>query len=171
MTDTTPLITGVDFVCIPAQDFDAMTAFYGETLGLPFVKRYGTRAGAEYQAGNLTLAIMRTEDFGGTFSPNAMPIALQVADVAAARQQLEARGVRFVSETFDSGVCWQAICLDPDGNPLSLHHRYAPEVADAHLRAPVHQPRGEGLERWSALPCPPSCGFRPPSSRRRLSHP
>jgi len=35
--------------------------------------------------------------------------------------------VRFVSDTFDSGVCWQAICLDPDGNPLSLHHRYAPK--------------------------------------------
>ena len=127
MTDTTPLITGVDFVCIPAQDFDAMTAFYGETLGLPFVKRYGNRPGAEYQAGNLTLAIMRTEDFGGTFSRNAMPIALQVADVAVARERLEAKGVRFVSDTFDSGVCWQAICLDPDGNPLSLHHRYAPK--------------------------------------------
>ncbi len=52
MTDMTPLTTGVDFVCIPAQDFDAMTAFYGETLGLPFVKRYGSRPGAEYQAGN-----------------------------------------------------------------------------------------------------------------------
>jgi predicted enzyme related to lactoylglutathione lyase len=126
MTDMTPLITGVDFVCIPAEDFDAMTAFYGETLGLPFVKRYGSRPGAEYQAGNLTLAIMCTEDFGGTFSRNAMPIALQVGDVAEAREQLEAKGVRFVSETFDSGVCWQAICLDPDGNPLSLHHRYAP---------------------------------------------
>jgi len=98
MIDATSLITGVDFVCIPAQDFEAMTAFYGETLGLPLVKRYGNRPGAEYQAGNLTLAIMRTEDFGGTFSPNAMPIALQVADVA-----------------------------DPDGNPLSLHHRYAPK--------------------------------------------
>src|SRR6476659_8502373 len=71
MTDTTPLITGVDFVCIPAQDFDAMTTFYGDTLGLPFVKRYGNRPGAEYQAGNLTLAIMRTEDFGGTFSSNS----------------------------------------------------------------------------------------------------
>jgi predicted enzyme related to lactoylglutathione lyase len=106
-----------------------MTAFYGETLGLPFVKRYGTRAGAEFQAGNLTLAIMRTEDFGGTFSPNAMPIALQVDDVAAARGHLEARGVRFVGDTFDSGVCWQAICTDPDGNPLSLHHRYAPNDA------------------------------------------
>jgi predicted enzyme related to lactoylglutathione lyase len=127
MDDATSLITGVDFVCIPAQDFEAMIAFYGETLGLPFVKRYGNRPGAEYQAGNLTLAVMRTEDFGGTFSSNAMPIALQVADVALARKRLEAKGVRFVSETFDSGVCWQAICLDPDGNPLSLHHRYAPK--------------------------------------------
>jgi predicted enzyme related to lactoylglutathione lyase len=127
MTDTTPLITGVDFVCIPARDFEAMTTFYGETLGLPFVKRWGTRAGAEYRAGNLTLAITATEDFGAGFSTNAMPIALRVDDVAAAREQLEAKGVRFVSETFDSGVCWQAICLDPDGNPLSLHNRYAPE--------------------------------------------
>src|ERR1700692_237840 len=116
MTDTTPLITGVDFVCIPAQDFDAMTAFYGETLGLPFVKRYGSRPGAEYQAGNLTLAIMRAEDFGGTFSSNAMPIALQVDDVAVARKRLESKGVRFVSGTFDSGVCWQAICLGPGGH-------------------------------------------------------
>jgi predicted enzyme related to lactoylglutathione lyase len=129
MTDTTAVITGVDFVAIPAQDFDAMTAFYGETLGLPFVKRWGDRNGAEFQAGNLTLAVMRAEDFGATFSTNAVPIALQVADVAAAREQLEAKGVRFVSETFDSGVCWQAICLDPDGNPLSLHHRYAPKDA------------------------------------------
>jgi predicted enzyme related to lactoylglutathione lyase len=120
-------VTGVDFVALQTRDHASAAKFYGETLGLPFVKRYGSRPGAEYQAGNLTLAIMRTEDFGGTFSPNAMPIALQVDDVAAARERLEAQGVRFVSDTFDSGVCWQAICLDPDGNPLSLHHRYAPK--------------------------------------------
>ena len=129
MTRTASLITGVDFVAIPAKDFEAMTAFYGEMLGLPFVKRWGTRDGAEYQAGNLTLAIMRAEDFGASFSANAVPIALQVDDVASAREQLETRGVQFVTETFDSGVCWQAICLDPDGNPLSLHHRYAPKDA------------------------------------------
>jgi catechol 2,3-dioxygenase-like lactoylglutathione lyase family enzyme len=81
-----------------------MTAFYGETLGLRFVKRYGSRPGAEYQAGDLTLAIMRIEDFGGTFSPNAMPITLPVSDVGVAREQLEAKGVRFVSETFHSAV-------------------------------------------------------------------
>ena len=39
---------------------------------------------------------------------------------------LEAQGVQFVTETFDSGVCHQAIFLDPAGNSLDLHHRYAP---------------------------------------------
>jgi catechol 2,3-dioxygenase-like lactoylglutathione lyase family enzyme len=92
MTDTTPLITGVDFVCIPAQDFDAMTAFYGETLGLPFVKRYGSRPGAEYQAGNLTLAIMRT----GTSkrSPADARFRANASLWAAARPELPAKRVR-----------------------------------------------------------------------------
>ena len=127
MTTSTSFVTGVDFVTVPAKDIDESATFYGDVLGLPFVKQWGSLPAKEYQAGNLTLAIMRTEDFGGTFSRNAMPIALQVDDVAVARERLEAKGVRFVSDTFDSGVCWQAICLDPDGNPLSLHHRYAPK--------------------------------------------
>jgi predicted enzyme related to lactoylglutathione lyase len=152
MTETTPLITGVDFVCIPAKDFDAMTAFYGETLGLPFVKRYGSRPGAEYQAGNLTLAIMRAEDFGATFSPNAMPIALQVDDVGAARERLEAKGVRFVSDTFDSGVCWQAICLDPDGNPLrcttATRRKRNPPRPRSRLRTWCKRPR----RPWNRAP-------------------
>jgi predicted enzyme related to lactoylglutathione lyase len=127
MTDHTPLVTGVDFVCVPAKDFAAMTAFYGTTLGLPCVARYGKMPGAEYQAGNLTLAVMEAAAFGQEFRPNAMPIALHVDDVAAARERLEAAGVPFLTDTFDSGVCHQAICTDPDGNPLSLHHRYAPK--------------------------------------------
>jgi predicted enzyme related to lactoylglutathione lyase len=56
-----------------------------------------------------------------------MPNALQVGDVAVARERLEAEGARFVNDTVDSGVCRQAICLDPDSNPLPLHHRYAPK--------------------------------------------
>jgi hypothetical protein len=46
VNDTTPLITGVDSARNPAQAFDAPTAFDGETLGLPFLKRYGNRPGA-----------------------------------------------------------------------------------------------------------------------------
>lgn len=131
MTGTAPLITGVDFVCIPAQDFDAMTAFYGETLGLPFVKRYGSRPGAEYQAGNLTLAIMRTEDFGGTFSRNAMPIAVQVDDVAVARERLEAKGARLKTGASERGrplsswtkQRWRCGCWSKDRRRASAVHR------------------------------------------------
>ena len=54
-----------------------------------------------------------------------MPVALQVGDVAAARADLEAKGVTF-DDTIDSGVCHMAHFRDPDGNVLMLHHRYAP---------------------------------------------
>ncbi len=127
MAGTDPLITGVDFVVVPTNDFEASCHFYGEVLGLPEVARYGRMPGAEYQAGNLTLAVLLNEAFGSSFRPNSMPIALQVADVAAVREHLEAQGVEFVTETFDSGVCLQAIFKDPAGNPLDLHHRYAPK--------------------------------------------
>ena len=119
-------ITGVDFVVVPTDGFDTAVAFYGDVLGLPCIDRYGSMPGAEFQAGNLTLAVMEAKAFGQEFRPNAMPIALQVDDVAAARARLEAAGVDFVTDTFDSGVCHQAIFSDPDGNPLALHHRYAP---------------------------------------------
>jgi predicted enzyme related to lactoylglutathione lyase len=127
MTPTSPsFVTGVDFVCVPAQDIDASVHFYGTTLGLPFVKRWGNMPGVEFQAGNLTLALMDPTAFGGEFHPHRLPIALQVDDVAAARERLEAEGVRFVTEIMDSGVCHQAGFLDPAGNALNLHHRYAP---------------------------------------------
>ena len=32
----------------------------------------------------------------------------------------------FIGDIIDSGVCFQAFFADPDGNPLILHHRYAP---------------------------------------------
>src|SRR5215212_1182739 len=131
-SSTTPAalaITGVDFVTVPAQDFDASVHFYGTVLGLPPVKRWGDMPGAEFQAGNLTLVIMEPTAFGQEFRPHSLPIAFQVDDVATARAHLEAQGVPFVSDTIDSGVCHQAIFRDPAGNTLDLHHRYAPPEA------------------------------------------
>jgi predicted enzyme related to lactoylglutathione lyase len=129
MTSTTPatFITGVDFITIPAKDFEESVHFYGTVLGLPPVKRWGSMPGAEFQAGNLTLAVMEPTAFGQEFRTHGLPIAFQVDDVAAAREQLEAQGVKFVADTMDSGVCHQAIFLDPAGNSLNLHHRYAPK--------------------------------------------
>ena len=61
------------------------------------------------------------------FDCHGLPIELQVEDVDAARAHLESEGVMFVSETMDSGVCHQAIFVDPAGNSLAIHHRYAPK--------------------------------------------
>ena len=57
-------------------------------------------------------------------------LALHVDDVAAARNELEAKGVEFAGEIFDTGVCHMAFFVDPDGNDLMLHHRYAPHADD-----------------------------------------
>ena len=53
-------------------------------------------------------------------------IAMHVDDVAAARAELEGKGVPFEGEIFDTGVCHMAFFADPDGNALMLHHRYKP---------------------------------------------
>ena len=128
-------VTGVDFVALQTRDHAAAAKFYGETLGLPFVKTWGTMPASEFQAGNLTLAVMQSDAFGLEFAPSSTMVALAVDDVEAARRELEAKGIEFRGGVLDSGVCHQAFFADPDGNPLALHHRYAdkdarPAVAD-----------------------------------------
>ncbi|MHB8242010.1 MAG: VOC family protein [Solirubrobacteraceae bacterium] len=125
MSETTPFVTGVDFIAQPTADYDAAAAFYGDILGLPFGKRWGQMPAGEFQAGNLTIALMQSDAFGGQFRASSTPIALHVEDVSSARERLEGQGVSFRGETIDSGVCHQAFFTDPDGNPLILHHRYA----------------------------------------------
>ena len=82
--------------------------------------------GAEFETGQMTIAVIAPEKVGIAFSPNCVPIALHVDDVAAARAELESRGVQFAGDIIDSGVCHMAHFHDPDGNVLMLHHRYAP---------------------------------------------
>jgi predicted enzyme related to lactoylglutathione lyase len=125
---TTSRISGVDFVCVPTRDHDRAVEFYEQTLGLERGKRWGEMPATEFQAGNLTLAVMDPSAFGQEAArPNSAPIAFQVDDVEAARTRLEEQGVTFHVELLDSGVCHQAIFSDPDGNPLIFHHRYAPD--------------------------------------------
>jgi len=124
-------ITGVDFITVPTRDFEKASEFYGTVLGLPCSGRWGDMPAAEFETGNLTIAVMQSDAFGLEFQPHSLPIALHVEDVEAARAELESHGVTFKGETIDSGVCHQAIFEDPDGNTLDLHHRYAPMKGDA----------------------------------------
>ena len=128
MSDSTPLITGTDFITVATQDFDAAVDFYGRVLGLPEGKRWGNMPAAEFETGNLTIAVMQSDAFGVEFQTNNHPLEFHVDDFQAAHDELESRGVEFQGETLDSGVCWQAFFEDPDGNRLAIHHRYAAGV-------------------------------------------
>jgi catechol 2,3-dioxygenase-like lactoylglutathione lyase family enzyme len=114
-----------DFVSVPVTDMARAKQFYGETLGLPLVS--GDDAWPEYQLGeNVSLYLIDPTNIGQAFTaPHSSHIALRVADVAAARAELEAAGVEFPGEIFDTGVCHMAFFHDPDGNALMLHRRYA----------------------------------------------
>jgi catechol 2,3-dioxygenase-like lactoylglutathione lyase family enzyme len=129
MAPQTSLITGTDFITVGTRDFDSAVEFYGNVLGLPESKRWGSMPAAEFETGNLTIAVIQSDAFGVDFAPHVHPIELRVDDVEAARTELESRGVEFEGEILDSGVCHQTFFDDPDGNALALHHRYAPKGA------------------------------------------
>ncbi len=120
------IVERVDFISVPVTDMERSKRFYGETLGLELV---GDGGGfPEYQLGeNLSLYLLDPTKIGREYTgPHIASIALRVPDVAAARLELEAKGIEFDGDTFDSTVCHMAHFRDPDGNVLMLHRRYAP---------------------------------------------
>jgi predicted enzyme related to lactoylglutathione lyase len=130
-TEPPAIVTGVDFVTLPTRDLERAVEFYGTTLGLPRSMYRPDRNFAEFETGTVTLGVVNPEKMHiGDFKPNANHLALHVDDVAAARARLEERGVSFMGDVLDTGVCHMAFFADPDGNMLMLHHRYAPRVPE-----------------------------------------
>ena len=116
----------VDFVAVPVSDLARADQFYGKTLGLERNPNSDERW-VEYETGNVTLALVRPEAIGREFQPLPFAaVAIRVPDVEAAKRELEAAGVAFHADVYDSGVCKMAAFTDPDGNGLLLHRRYAP---------------------------------------------
>ena len=116
----------VDYIRVPVTDIDAANHFYGELLGLRRSPNSPADDWVEYEAGNVTLAVMTPHTHDYEFS--ALPpstIALRVADVAAAKAKLEEAGLE-LADMWDSGVCNGAGVSDPSGNRILLHRRYGP---------------------------------------------
>jgi predicted enzyme related to lactoylglutathione lyase len=116
----------VDYIRVPVTDMDEANHFYGELLGLRLSPNSPHDDWVEYEAGNVTLAVMTPHTHEYEFE--ALPpstIALRVADVAAAKAKLEEAGLE-VAEMWDSGLCRGAGVSDPAGNRILLHRRYAP---------------------------------------------
>ena len=114
----------MDFVSVPVTDLERSTAWYRDTLGL---EQTGHGQWPEFRLGeNAFLYLLDPTNIGEEFTaPHSSAIALRVADVQEARSVLEAKGVTFAGDTFDTGVCHMAPFRDPDGNALMLHRRYA----------------------------------------------
>ena len=111
----------VDFVSVPTRDVARSVAFYRDVLGLP----ESEYTEGELEAPNVTLGFWNPEAEGEEFVPNTAGVALRVADVRTAVEEVRAAGAEVVGIE-DTGVCHMGFVRDPDGNVLILHHRYVP---------------------------------------------
>jgi catechol 2,3-dioxygenase-like lactoylglutathione lyase family enzyme len=111
----------VDYVSVPTRDSARAVAWYREVFGLP-VSEF---TDAEIETPNVTLSFWNPEEQEETFVPNENGIALRVADVEAAVEELRGAGAEVIGIQ-DSGVCHMGFVKDPDGNVLILHRRYKP---------------------------------------------
>ena len=129
------LIQELDFIGIPSQDADRACSFYRDVLGM----RPDEHEEYEQWAGSTCFGVWEPEKVGAAgvrehghaegmefVAQTGNPLPLRVEDVHAARAELESKGVTFLGDTLDTGVCHMAIFADPDGNQLMLHRRYAP---------------------------------------------
>jgi predicted enzyme related to lactoylglutathione lyase len=116
-----------DFVGVSVTDRGAVGEFYGGTLGLARNEQ-ASDEWPEYEADNVGVILSTPEQRNEPeHRPSVFSPAFRVANVAEAMERLRDRGVEFAfPEVYDSGVCHMAFFSDPDGNPLVLHHRYAP---------------------------------------------
>jgi catechol 2,3-dioxygenase-like lactoylglutathione lyase family enzyme len=111
----------VDFVSVPTRDVPRAIAFYRDVLGLP----ESEYTPAEIDTPNVTLSFWVPEEQGESFVPNENGIALRVADVLAAVEEVRAAGADVIGIE-DTGVCHMGFVKAPDGNVLILHRRYTP---------------------------------------------
>jgi len=113
----------VDFVSIPTRDTARAVAWYRDVLGLPA----SAYTEAEVEAPNVTFSFWMPEEDDIPFAANESGVALRVADVHAAVEEVKAAGAE-VMGIEDTGVCHMGFVKDLDGNVIILHNRYAPRV-------------------------------------------
>ena len=111
----------VDFINVPTRDAKRAFAWYHEVLGLP----PDPNNSEELRAGQVTVTFWEPEGEGFEFKPDVGGFAVRVPDVDEAKAELESRGEECAGSG-DTGVCKMAVFLDPDGNAVILHRRYAP---------------------------------------------
>jgi glyoxylase I family protein len=126
-------------VLVPTDDVEASRKFYGDILGLDAITPPATgysfdlawfeRDGSEIHIVRRDMAV---EGFSEDFNPSLQPhVAFEVADIEAAREQLDANGYQY-HEANGAGVLsrLQIFVRDPSGFVVELFQR-KPDEAEA----------------------------------------
>lgn len=116
-------LRGTDVVRYPVTNLARAASFDREVPGLPREVYSEQSQWAEFNCGNVTLAL-----WGGAEVPEGSlggRIALAVDAIHTAREELKTKGARVLSEPRDHSVCWAMEILDPDSNLVILHRRAA----------------------------------------------
>jgi catechol 2,3-dioxygenase-like lactoylglutathione lyase family enzyme len=113
----------VDDVFFNVDDMDKAVAFYRDHLGLPV--KYQSDDWVELDGGNVTIALRRYGS-GPVGRPElavgeGATLVFEVDDIEAARADLEAKGVKFISEIFEYGAVRLAAFEDLNGNVLQIY--------------------------------------------------
>lgn len=114
-------IRGTDFVMYQVSDLARAVAFYRDVLGLRLEMCCGESDWAEFDCGNITLALHGGQE--PIESGAGARIALAVDDIDLAYAHLVENGARVIHRPQDYGACRAFEILDPDGNVLLVHRR------------------------------------------------
>jgi len=113
-------LEGISQIALTVSDLARAKAFYGETLGMPFLFDAGTMA--FFQCGGVRLMLGLAEQ---PVTPAGTILYYKVADLEGTHAALVAQGVEFmqpphlVAKMPDHDL-WMAFLKDPDGNVLGL---------------------------------------------------
>jgi methylmalonyl-CoA/ethylmalonyl-CoA epimerase len=108
-------------IALTARDVDRATAFYRDTLGLPFLLRAGDLS--FFDCGGVRLMLSVPES--GEFDHPSSILYFRIADLDAAHATLFERGVAFthapsVVATMPDHTLWMAFFNYSEGNTLAL---------------------------------------------------
>lgn len=114
-------------IALTVTDIDRATAFYRDTLGMPFL--FAFPGLAFFTLGDVRLMLSLPE--GSDPRTMASPLYFRVRDIAAVHQTLTDRGVAFRDEPHvvhrDATMeLWMTFFDDPDGNLLALMEETTP---------------------------------------------
>jgi len=106
---------------VAVADLEAMTTFYRDHLGVPFL--FAAPGMSFFDLGGVRLMLSLPER--GSEARHASILYLDVPDIAAAHAALVGRGVPFdgvphAVHRYPGGELWMAFFRDPEGNMLAL---------------------------------------------------